>query len=357
MNVEAIQAMGHALKREGSRLSDIRGAIDHATSALETLWRGREAVAFSHDWHGLRTQLESVSSDLVGLGQSALNNASEQERVSSDFAEIAAEVRIPEHQQMLRLAANAYETSSVDMPPGWAEVTDAELRALGLDPASFHKASGLDATLFQDEHGRYALAFRGSETRGIGGIADWAQNLVALDGVSEQQKQAVALALQVQQASGGHVTFVGHSLGGSLAALSAAATGQSAVTLNASGVSTAALVMATRQGGDPSLLDHVGIAGDFVINRIDIAGNLLQGQRDAMMDATFGDRITAYNTELDPLTFIQDVVGPIGLGPGRVPLSNPPSSIGEQRALTNPTQTPFSAHSSGSMLDASGYKE
>lgn len=348
MNAEAIREIGVALKREGSRLGDIRGAIDHTASGLETVWRGREAVTFNQDWHGLRAQLESVSAELIGLGQSALNNASEQERVSASMRALASEVTIPEDEQLLGLAANAYGHTSLALPDGWAAVTDDELRRLGLDPDRFHTSSGLDATLFKNGEGDYVLAFRGTD---FDSQVDWQNNVEAIKGVSTQQREAVALALSIKSAADANMAdlqFTGHSLGGNLAAVSSIATGLPAVTFNAAGVSTSALVMASRQGGDPSLMDQVGIFGENVLSSNVYLGYALQAQRDSMMTETFGSQITAYHESFDPVTLAQEYLALPVVG-------NPPAAIGLDISVSDPT--PNNPHPLESIKEANSFRK
>ena len=81
----------------------------------------------------------------------------------------------------------------------------------------------------------YYTAMRGTEPSSL---ADWkASSKQAFLIKSSQYEQAVDLAKDVFEATGGNVVFVGHSLGGGLASAAAYATGANAITFNASGLS------------------------------------------------------------------------------------------------------------------------
>ena len=82
--------------------------------------------------------------------------------------------------------------------------------------------------------GQYYLAFRGTQG---GSLRNWWSNLLQAFGFrSSQYEQAIRLAEQVHQATGGNVTLVGHSLGGGLASAGSFATGARAITFNAAGL-------------------------------------------------------------------------------------------------------------------------
>ena len=93
---------------------------------------------------------------------------------------------------------------------------------------------GFGAALYGDEASGFQVAFRGTN-----GPGDWKANILQSFGFrTSQYEQAVALAIEVKAVLGDNVTFVGHSLGGGLAAAAAGATGLNAITFNAAGVSS-----------------------------------------------------------------------------------------------------------------------
>ena len=104
------------------------------------------------------------------------------------------------------------------------------LGEMGID---YDPQDGFAACLSVDESGKYTLALRGTE-----GPGDRGANFRQAVGLSSSQyEQAMALGIDVYQATGGNVLFTGHSLGGGLASAAAVATGGRAITFNAAGLS------------------------------------------------------------------------------------------------------------------------
>jgi len=149
---------------------------------------------------------------------------------------------------LMKLANAAYDPSVTSIG-GWTRVSDADLRAAGIDPATMHTpGTGFSASVYGDGNGHYVLAFAGSnETQDWTG-ANFPQGL-GFD--AEQYDQAVALAQDVVNSpfgDHGNLAITGHSLGGGLAATASLATGVPAVTFDASGVHDKTL---ERLGLDP----------------------------------------------------------------------------------------------------------
>ncbi len=68
-------------------------------------------------------------------------------------------------------------------------------------------------------------------------LADWKNNITQQLGFSEQYDQSISNAQKIDiKLQGSELTFVGHSLGGGLAASNAMATGRNAITFNAASV-------------------------------------------------------------------------------------------------------------------------
>ena len=148
---------------------------------------------------------------------------------------------------LAKLAAAAYPDHPT--PEGWTELTDADLRRLGLSHEMFVDArSGFHATLFRSDSGDYVLAYRGSDQ-----ARDWIANIQQGAGApSRQYVLGVSLATNVKEAlrtrePDAQLTFVGHSLGGGLASKAAIATQTAAVTFNAAGLSFGETEDALRQ--------------------------------------------------------------------------------------------------------------
>lgn len=82
MNVEQVRSLGQTLQAKAEEIRAIIGEINGAVGG--TQWEGPDAQAFKgSQWPEHQAQLNAVAEALTGFGQSALNNASEQEQVSS----------------------------------------------------------------------------------------------------------------------------------------------------------------------------------------------------------------------------------------------------------------------------------
>lgn len=81
MNVEQVDELGRFLKQKGSDLGQLALTID--SRIRQSSWTGGDADRFRHDWWPAhRGMLDRIANEIDGLGQSALNNAAEQRRVS-----------------------------------------------------------------------------------------------------------------------------------------------------------------------------------------------------------------------------------------------------------------------------------
>ena len=83
MDVDAVESAGRALKAHAERIDGIVRALDRTVKTLGPVWEGATARRFiQQTWPEYRAHLISARSHIEGLGQSALNNASEQRGVS-----------------------------------------------------------------------------------------------------------------------------------------------------------------------------------------------------------------------------------------------------------------------------------
>jgi surface antigen len=81
MSIEEVRALGQDLQSRAGNVDDIMGILERVV--MNAAWVGPDARRFKDQWwpeH--RARLRKVSEDLRGFGQSALNNASEQEQAS-----------------------------------------------------------------------------------------------------------------------------------------------------------------------------------------------------------------------------------------------------------------------------------
>lgn len=84
MNPDAVENMGRQMQQVSDQIKQqIIPQIDRLVNQIPAQWNGKDAQQFQQWWQGQhRKHLLTVSDDLRGLGQSALNNAKEQRDVS-----------------------------------------------------------------------------------------------------------------------------------------------------------------------------------------------------------------------------------------------------------------------------------
>ena len=83
MNIEAVRALGNKLQQDyASRIDAVITELNNAVSDTSSTWIGPDAEAFRSWWPAKKSALQAIREDLFGFGQSALNNASEQENAS-----------------------------------------------------------------------------------------------------------------------------------------------------------------------------------------------------------------------------------------------------------------------------------
>jgi len=173
--------------------------------------------------------------------------------------------------------ANAVYDPAVQSVGNWTRVGDADLRAAGIDPATLENPdTGFRAGIYTNGEGQYVLAYAGSNE-----FQDWtgANFEQGVGWQNEQYDQAVQLAQQADAAFGDNLVITGHSLGGGLAATGALATGNAAVTFNASGVHDQTI---ERLGLDAATARADAAGGQ--IRRYNISGDPLTGAQ----EDTFG---------------------------------------------------------------------
>jgi len=84
MDPEAVENTGRQLKSQAANIGSMVAQIDKIVNSLTSVWDGQDAQQFVHDWWPQhKKSLLAAQQQIDGLGQSALNNASEQRQVSS----------------------------------------------------------------------------------------------------------------------------------------------------------------------------------------------------------------------------------------------------------------------------------
>lgn len=294
-DADELQRIAAELDNLGRRASAIGDTGAARLVVLADVWRGEDVEQFERRWRVARSSLEACAATLAGLSSGLAEQAQQQEQGSggdraragivpvapaapvpagpppavpptgpppSGESSFDEDVRGTEGQPVDRdlwdLAFYAQGTrhplhgvpvmgyQQPPLPEGYTQPGPAEIAELGLDPLRFGPDSTPQAYLFQTPDGGYVVAFQGS----VEGM-DWVTNgRQALGADDPQYALAMDLAVQVNEATGGDVTFTGHSLGGGFAAAAAMATGQPAVTFDASGIHDDTAAAAAELRGD-----------------------------------------------------------------------------------------------------------
>lgn len=83
MDVEAVRRTASELRRKADEIRAVEARVDAIVGQINGSWQGNRARRFVGDWHGHhRAALLLLADRVDGLGQSALNNAGEQEAAS-----------------------------------------------------------------------------------------------------------------------------------------------------------------------------------------------------------------------------------------------------------------------------------
>jgi uncharacterized protein YukE len=82
MNIDEVRNLGNQLRQQAQHIEQLVAQLEGQINS--TSWMGADANTFKHDWWPQHRQhLHAAATGLDGFGQSALNNAQEQEQVSS----------------------------------------------------------------------------------------------------------------------------------------------------------------------------------------------------------------------------------------------------------------------------------
>ena len=139
----------------------------------------------------------------------------------------------PSPREAVSMAAYVYGDKTDKILKGGWKVSTKDFGIKKSDPKSGFYSEVYQRTK-KDGSIEYAYVTRGTElTSG----KDWSNNLKQPFGLSEQYKQSTTNARRLANKMGSsQLSFVGHSLGGGMAAANALATGKKAITFNAAGL-------------------------------------------------------------------------------------------------------------------------
>ena len=141
----------------------------------------------------------------------------------------------PEELRAHALLAEDVYADAPNPPEGYRVASEADLRALNLDPTLLTDGD-FRARVYATGEGastEYVVAFRGSQSLG-----DWVANVQQGAGIdSAHYRAALAIGERIGRSDvAGQTSFTGHSLGGGLASAAAIASGRPADTFNAAGL-------------------------------------------------------------------------------------------------------------------------
>ncbi|HJT98348.1 MAG TPA: Mbeg1-like protein [Rhodanobacteraceae bacterium] len=211
---------------------------------------------------------------------------------------------------LARLSQDVYDVPATGSSPssidGFTRMSDAELEAAGIDPASLDDPStGFRAAIYENADGQKVLAFAGTREG-----KDWyADGTQALGLPTAQYSQAVALATQAKAAFGDSMVVTGHSLGGGLASIASVATDSAAVTFNAAGVNDATIRRLVPDADVGKLKQE---AADGLIRRYAVDGEVLTGEQESgagrgFLPDALGHEITLHDPS--PLPWYEQLPG------------------------------------------------
>ncbi|QTE28986.1 hypothetical protein [Pengzhenrongella sicca] len=96
MDVDAVERIGNGLQSDADQLASLTSKIDATVRRLVGAWHGRDASDFvESSWPQHRASLGQVRAQIAGLGQAALNNATEQRGASGETSGGGAVSRQP----------------------------------------------------------------------------------------------------------------------------------------------------------------------------------------------------------------------------------------------------------------------
>ncbi len=317
MDDTVVETEARALDRSGHEIGGVIQATDSLIAALEAEWRGNDAAQLIHTWRQQHRPRGQHSAQVLREFAALLTrNVAEQRGASGGSGALAShrgslagspgrDGVIPVR-DLVDLAAAGYSNGKA--PDGYPELSDAELKKLGIDPRDLHDTkTGFDAKVMRGPDGKLVVSFGGTEGWLKNGqlvpTEDAQTDAIGAVYLTRQTEQAAVLGKIIANAEGKeNVTFVGHSLGGRLAAVASVATGAQAVTFNSAGVSNSELMYAMTVAGKQSNIADYVMGGLHDLTMGKISGGAMVNERSAL---THG-QITNYTSQNDPLTGAQD---------------------------------------------------
>ena len=84
MDTEEVRTLAGQLQNQAQSITQVISSIDSIVASMESVWKGKDATDFQSWWQTQhRPHLSQAEQAIMGLHQSALSNAAQQDQVSS----------------------------------------------------------------------------------------------------------------------------------------------------------------------------------------------------------------------------------------------------------------------------------
>ncbi len=84
MDTEEVRSLAGQLQNQANNITTVMSTIDSIVSSMENVWKGKDATDFQGWWtQQHRPALHNAEVAIMGLHQSALNNAAAQDQASN----------------------------------------------------------------------------------------------------------------------------------------------------------------------------------------------------------------------------------------------------------------------------------
>jgi uncharacterized protein YukE len=167
MDVDAVEAAGRDLQAKAQSIDMIVSNLDKTVGSLNGAWDGKDAQTFVNEWWPERKKaFTAASSSIAGLGQSALNNASEQRQASGVSGSGAAAGTAA---GIAALAVAGGQSTSGSVPTGVGATSGTLPPA---DEAAYHQFE-THSTSHTGTDGTYLIDANGKGVDNCTAWADW----------------------------------------------------------------------------------------------------------------------------------------------------------------------------------------
>jgi len=84
MDVEEVRTLAGQLQNQANNITQVISSIDSIVASMENVWKGKDATDFQGWWtQQHRPALHNAEQAIMGLHQSAMNNAMQQDQASN----------------------------------------------------------------------------------------------------------------------------------------------------------------------------------------------------------------------------------------------------------------------------------